>query len=283
MNQSPNSLGDIIRIENSDLNDIGVVEIDGNHYVTESSIRAFMQNNGIESKSQLMESLIDFNHISDITILDETTTDDTLVFARDVMMLCEDINPFGVSNAASGTMVLKTCMSQMLSIITRGGYNSEADVIRYIKKCDVMLEDIQEEKKNARERNTKTGQVKFSFMFLFNITKTIFFTFVFPLAIAKKIQWPNAIKKLFISNGAKATTGFMTKNVGQYSVKTIAKAGAIGIDAVVSLPPDLKGLYLSIADYEKLLDQYEHDIRNTRSALITQQRQIARQKEMNRK
>lgn len=260
-----------------------MVEIDGNHYVTESSIQAFMQYNGIESKSQLMESLSDFNHINDISILDESTTDETLVFARDVMMLYEDIHPFGVANAASGTMVLKTCMSQMLSIISRGGYNSEADVVRCIKKCDDMLEDIQEEKKNAKERNAKTGQVKFSCMFIFNITKTVFFTFVFPLAIAKKIQWPNAIKKLFISNGKKAAGGFMTKQVGKYSMKTIATAAAIGVDAAVSLPPDLKGLYLSIADYEKLLDQYERDIRNTRSALISQQRQIVRQKEMNRK
>lgn len=283
MNHSPNSLGDIIRIENSNLNDIGVVEIDGNHYVTESSITAFMQYNGIESKSLLMESLTDFNHITGISILDESTTDGTLAFARDVMMLYEDIHPYGVANAASGTMILKTCMSQMLGIISRGGYDSEADVVRYIKKCDDMLEDIQEEKKNARERNAKTGQVKFSFMFIFNIAKTVFFNFVFPLAIAKKIQWPTAIKKLFISNGAKATTGFMAKKVGKYSVKTIATAGAIGIDAAVSLPPDLKGLYLSIADYEKLLDQYERDIRSTRSALINQQRQITRQKEMNRK
>lgn len=283
MNHSPNSLGDIIRIENSNLDDIGVIEIDGNHYVTESSIQAFMQYNGIESKSQLMESLTDFNHINVISILDESTTDETLVFARDVMMLYEDIHPFGVANAANGTMVLKTCMSQMLGIISRGGYDSEADVVRYIKKCDDMLEDIQEEKKNARERNAKTGQVKFSCMFIFNIAKTVFFTFVFPLAIAKKIQWPNAIKKLFISNGKKAAGGFMTKQVGKYSMKTIATAAAIGVDAAVSLPPDLKGLYLSIADYEKLLDQYERDIRNTRSALISQQRQIVRQKEMNRK
>lgn len=278
MNHSPNSLGDIIRIENSNLNDIGVAEIGGNHYVTESSIAAFMQYNGIESKSLLMESLTDFNHISCISILDESTTDTDLAFARDVMMLCEEIHPYGVANAASGSMILKTCMAQMLSIISRGGYNSEADVVRYIKKCDDMLEDIKEEKKNARERNAKTGQVKFSLMFIFNIAKTVFFSFVFPIAIAKKIQWPTAVNKLFIQNSAKASTGFMTKKVGKYSVKTIAQAGLIGIDAAVSLPPDLKGLYLSIADYEKLLDQYERDIRNTRAALVTQQREIERNK-----
>ena len=49
MNQSPNSLRDMIRIENSDLGKIGVVEIDGNHYVTESSIVNFMNNYDIDS------------------------------------------------------------------------------------------------------------------------------------------------------------------------------------------------------------------------------------------
>ena len=63
MNQSPNSLRDMIRTENSDLGKIGVVEVNGKHYVTESSLVNFMNDNDIDSKSQLIESLIDFNDI----------------------------------------------------------------------------------------------------------------------------------------------------------------------------------------------------------------------------
>ena len=85
MNQSPNSLRDMIRTENSDLGKIGVVEVNGKHYVTESSLVNFMNDNDIDSKSQLIESLIDFNDIRELSVLDENTTDETLVFARDMM------------------------------------------------------------------------------------------------------------------------------------------------------------------------------------------------------
>ena len=78
MNQSPNSLRDMIRTENSDLGKIGVVEVNGNHYVTESSLVNFMNDNDIDSKSQLIESLIGFNNISELSVLDENTTDKLL-------------------------------------------------------------------------------------------------------------------------------------------------------------------------------------------------------------
>ena len=277
MNRSPNSFGDIIRIENSNLEEIGVAEINGNHYVTESSIKSFMEENGIDSQSQLIESLIDFNHIQGISILDESVSDETLSMARDVMMLYEDIHPFSVNSTANGNLLLKSSMSQMIGIISRGKYNSVADLERYIKKCNNMLEDIQEEKKNLREKKSKNGQVKFSCMFLFNICKTVF-SFVVPLAVASKIQWPAAVNKMFVKNGAKAASGFMAKKVGKVSAKTIAQAGLIGIDAAISLPPDLKGLYLSIVDYEKLLNQYELDIQKTKRTLIQQKRYLENQR-----
>ena len=275
MNQSPNSLRDMIRIENSDLGKIGVVEIDGNHYVTESSIVNFMNDYDIDSKPQLIESLIDFNNISEISILDENTTDDTLVFARDIMMLCEDVNPFNVVDAANGRSLLRMGMVQMVDIITRGGYTQKQDIDKYIKKCDNMLEDIREEKKNVKEKNSLKGQTKFSCMFLFNICKTVFLTFVVPISFTKKIKWPAAISKLFIKNGTKAVSGFLSKKiVGGITAKTAVKAGLIGIDAASSLPPDIKGLYLSITNYEKLLNEYEHNIRKTKESLIKQKNHL---------
>lgn len=276
MNQSPNSLRDLIKVENSDLGKIGVVEVNGNHYVTESSLVNFMNDNDIDSKSQLLESLIDFNDIGELSILDEYTTDDTLVFARDMMMLCEDIHPYGVANAAQGRTLLRIVMVQMASLISRGGYSQIRDIDRCIKKCDEALLDIAEEKKNAKEKNsTFQGQAKFSCMFLFNLAKTIFFSVLVPLAAMKKITWPNAVSKLFIKNGKKAVGGFIAKKaVGGISIQTVATAGLIGLDAAVSMPPDIKGLYLSIADYEKLLNDYEREIRRTRSSLINQRQTL---------
>lgn len=276
MNQSPNSLRDMIRTENSDLGKIGVVEVNGNHYVTESSLVNFMNDNDIDSRSQLIESLIGFNNIKELSVLDENTTDETLVFARDMMMLCEDINPFSVAKAAQGRSLLRMGMTQMANLVTKGGYTQVNDIDKYIKKCDEMLEDIAEEKKNAKEKSSSLkGQAKFSCMFAFNIAKTVFFSLVVPLAVVKKITWPAAVSKLFVKNGGKAVGGFLSKKViGGVTMKTAATAGLVGLDAAVSLPPDLKGLYLSIADYEKLLNEYESDIRRTKSSLIQQKKTL---------
>ena len=133
MNQSPNSLRDMIRTENSDLGKIGVVEVNGKHYVTESSLVNFMNDNDIDSKSQLIESLIDFNDIRELSVLDENTTDETLVFARDMMMLCEDLNPLSVAQAAQGRSLLRMGMTQMANLVTKGGYTQVNDIDKYIK------------------------------------------------------------------------------------------------------------------------------------------------------
>ena len=278
MNQSPNSLRDMIRTENSDLGKIGVVEVDGNHYVTESSIVNFMNENDIDSKEQLIESLIDFNHINSLSILDENTIDETLELTRDVMMIYEDINPFSVADAARGRSLLRVCITQMVDIICKGGYTQISDIDKYIRKCDRMLEDIQDEKAKIKEKgHSLEGQAKFSCMFLFNLSKTIFFSFVVPLAVMKNVTLPTAITKLFAKNGNKAAAGFISKKaLGNVSKKTIATAAAIGFDAAVSIPPDIKGLYLSIADYEKLLNDYEREIRRTRSSLIRQRDTLER-------
>ena len=276
MNQSPNSLRDMIRTENSDLGKIGVVEVNGKHYVTESSLVNFMNDNDIDSKSQLIESLIDFNDIRELSVLDENTTDETLVFARDMMMLCEDINPFSVAQAAQGRSLLRMGMTQMANLVTKGGYTQVNDIDKYIKKCDEVLEDIAEEKQNAKEKNnTFKGQAKLSCMFAFNIAKTVFFSLVVPLAVVKKITWPAAVSKLFVKNSGKAVGGFLSKKIiGGVTMKTAASAGLVGLDAAISLPPDLKGLYLSVADYERLLNDYERDIRRTKSSLIQQKKTL---------
>ena len=278
MNQSPKSLRNLIRIENSDLGEIGVAEVDGNHYVTESSIVNFMNENDIDSKEQLIESLIDFNHINSLSILDENTIDETLELTRDVMMIYEDINPFSVADAARGRSLLRVCITQMVDIICKGGYTQISDIDKYIRKCDRMLEDIQDEKAKIKEKgHSLEGQAKFSCMFLFNLSKTIFFSFVVPLAVMKNVTLPTAITKLFAKNGNKAAAGFISKKaLGNVSTKTIATAAAIGFDAAVSIPPDIKGLYLSIADYEKLLNDYEREIRRTRSSLIRQRDTLER-------
>lgn len=278
MNQSPKSLRNLIRIENSDLGEIGVAEVDGNHYVTESSIVNFMNENDIDSKEQLIESLIDFNHINSLSILDENTIDETLELTRDVMMIYEDINPFSVADAARGRSLLRVCITQMVDIICKGGYTQISDIDKYIRKCDRMLEDIRDEKAKIKEKgHSLEGQAKFSCMFLFNLSKTIFLSFVVPLAVMKNVTLPTAITKLFAKNGNKAAAGFISKKaLGNVSKKTIATAAAIGFDSAVSIPPDIKGLYLSIADYEKLLNDYEREIRRTRSSLIRQRDTLER-------
>ena len=112
-------------------------------------------------------------------------------------------------------------------------------------------------------------------MYAFNIAKTVFFSLVVPLAVVKKITWPAAVSKLFVKNSGKAVGGFLSKEIiGGVTMKTAASAGLVGLDAAISLPPDLKGLYLSVADYERLLNDYERDIRRTKNSLIQQKKTL---------
>lgn len=242
MNQSsnPNSLRDLIRVENSNLDEIGVVEVDGNYYVTESSIDSFMEENGISSKSQLIESLIDFNNIPDISIIGESVEDETLSDVRDVLMIYEDIHPTAIAKATSGDMMLKADMVRMAEVITKGKFNSIVALTRYIQQCENLLDDIEEEKKNTKEKNITKGQVKFSCMFVWNMAKSIFFSIVIPL----------------MSPG---TSGVIGQGIKFYLMATsVTKA----------MPPNIKGLYLSINDYESLLDSYEKEIRRIKNVLV---------------
>lgn len=277
MNQSPNSLRDVIRLENSDLSEVGIVKVDNHYYITESSMINFMNSYDINSSELFLESLENFNNIDSISILNENIEDENLKFARDMMMLCESINPFEVQSASAGRGLLRMCMTQIADMVSHSDCkeSTAVDVDRYIAKCDSALRDIQDERRKIRDKkSTLGGQAKFSGMYLFNITKTLFFSVVLPIAASKGVKtvnWPNAIRKIFVKQEGKAVTGMMTKEIAKgVSKKTIRNAAFMGLDVAVSVPSDIKGLYLSVTDYEKLLDEYEREINRTRGSLIQQ-------------
>lgn len=277
-NNSPNSLGDYIRIENADLAAIGIAELEGSHYATESSIVSFMEGNNITDRGMLMEALTKFNNTKEITILDESTSEASLIDLREFMMILESLNPFEVVKVAKGRTLLRSLGKQIGSFVSGKEYDQQADLEGMIEDCNRMLEDIAKEKRRASS-GKDTDQLKFSGMYIFNIAKSLFVILCVPLMLSeKKIKLPIALTKVFVKDGKKAAATEVVKHSGK--IRKVAGAAFTGFDIATSLPPDVKGLYLSFKDYNELLTLYETQIRSIRNDLKRQCGKLERNKEI---
>lgn len=272
MNHSPNILGDIIRINNSDLSSFNIVTINGRNYITESSLYNFAEENRIEDVSMLLKSIAEFNNIKDLNTMTNTSNNHELNQICEIISLFESIDPREVVKVANGKNLFKMYINQLVAFVTNREYNKANDIKKYIKHCDKVLADIEEEKKKCREKEAKNSSYKFSMMYIFNIAFTLFEIFIAPKIISNmNIQWPSAIKKLFIKNSTKVVAG---KTVSVFG-KHIKKSSIIkGMTVAVTVPDDLSGLYLSFTDYEKLLTEYEIQIKKCRNDLNSQLKNI---------
>lgn len=272
MNHSPNSLRDMIRINNSDLSSFNIITVSGKNYITESSVCNFAKENDIEDKSIILNAIAEFNNIKSLNMITSTSSDYELNQICEIVSLFESIDPREVSRVASGKNLFKMYINQLVAFVTNRDYDKASDLNRYIKHCDKVLADIEEEKKKCREKGVKDDSYKFSIMYIFNIAFTLFEIFVAPKIISNiNIQWPSAIKKLFVKNSVKFAAGKSISILG----KSVKKSSMIkGITLAVAVPDDLKGLYLSFSDYERLLTEYEIQIKRCRNSLNSQLKNI---------
>lgn len=276
MSRSPNSLGDMIRIVNSDLSSFNIVTVNGKNYITESSVYNFAKENGISNINYLINSISEYNGINELHTMNGISCDYELNRINDIMSLFESINPIEVSRAAKGRYLLMVYINQLVAFITNREYDNTNNLKKYIHRCDKVLSDIEEEKKKCREKGAKDDSYKFSIMYIFNIAFTLFEIFVAPkIIINRNIQWPAAVQKLFVKNSAKFAAG---KTIA-FAGKSIKRTHVIkGMALAVSVPDDIRGLYLSFADYEKLLTEYEIQIKKCRNNLDDQLKNIKNSK-----
>ena len=269
MNNQFNSLGNMIRISNSNLNEFDIVCVDRKNYITESSFINFLDENNITDSKMAFDSIRESNNIKDLNILNDSVclNDEDLRIVYEALLLLENINPREVVKAAKGRGLLSKYISQFTAFVTNKQYSEASELKKYIDRCDKVLKDIEDEKKKCKEKS-KTDSYKFSIMFLFNIAVTLFMTFVAPMIISKvNVQWPKAIEKMFFKTSAKMA---VKKTINVFG-KPISKSAILKtLSAAIELPDDLRGLYLSFMDYDKLLTEYETQIKKCRRDFYAQ-------------
>lgn len=178
-------------------------------------------------------------------------------------LLLEQLDPIMVQRAVKGRTLLMQFATESKSFILNQPYDEVNDLERYIRRCDKVLEDIEAEKRIASgERNS---QYKFALYYIWNISKTIFTSIILPLMVTNpNTRIPTAVIKLFLNNSPETWS-----NLKRAGVVTIN-----GILGVTTMPSDFKGLYLTFADYNRLLDCYEREIKETKAGLIRKQNAV---------
>ena len=280
MNQSPSGLGEYIRLINSDFSSFNIIDYEGSNYVTEFSINLFMEENNIQNKDDVVKALAEANGIKTLTVLDESVVDHDLMIVRDVMTIYESLNPLEVAKAAKGVGLLRSGMDAMASLIDKEEFKDSqvSKVQKKIEHCNAILDKIAEEKKKIRE-GTSNDHLKFSAMFAFNIAKNLFMIFIAPKIImsasSKISKMPAAVSKLlkfFFGEGKAASELTKAQKAKDVALK--------GIQLVNDIPGDLKGLYLSFADYDKLLTSYENKIKDMKKSFTRQKATLEHSKGM---
>ena len=259
----------MIRISNSNLNEFDIVCVNGKNYITESSFINFLDENNITDSKMAFDSIKESNNIKDLNILNDSVclNNEDLRVVYEVLLLLENIDPREVVKTAKGRGLLSKYISQFTAFVTNKQYSEASELKKYIDRCDKVLKDIEDEKKKCKEKS-KNDSYKFSIMFLFNIAVTLFMTFVAPMLISKvNIQWPKAIEKMLFKTSAKMA---VKKTINVFG-KPISKSAILRtLSAAIELPDDLRGLYLSFMDYDKLLTEYETQIKKCRRDFYAQ-------------
>ena len=289
-NLSPNNsnLRDILRISLEDISNMNLIEYNNKHYILKEDLNNYMINTDTKNQNIVLESIYDFYNINSVDIIDESSdnksNDESFIY--EFMILIESLDPDQVMSVAAGKQNTKMFMDQIAATILRRDYDKLSEINRYIRDCDIILEDIKEEKKNINSKSNSS--YKFTAKFFFIIIKKLFRIFIYPKIISKTMKLPKAIEntikkiddsidRMLKKAGDKAYSTIVNKPSSSRSSKVnLSKAFAIGdtIGALSDIADDAKYLYLSIKDYEELLNIYETKINQIKSNLESQKKRL---------
>ena len=289
-NLSPNNsnLRDILRISLEDISNMNLIEYNNKHYILKEDLNNYMINTDTKNQNIVLESIYDFYNINSVDIIDESndnkSNDES--FICEFMILIESLDPDQVMSVAAGKQNTKMFMDQIAATILRRDYDKLSEINRYIRDCDIILEDIKEEKKNINSKSNSS--YKFTAKFFFIIIKKLFRIFIYPKIISKTMKLPkpientmrkidSSIDRMLKKAGDKAYSTIVNKPSSSRSSNiNLSKAFAIGdtIGALSDIADDAKYLYLSIKDYEELLNIYETKINQIKSNLESQKKKL---------
>lgn len=231
------NLRDIIRLSESDLTEIPIFKykhdnrIDG--IVRGISLELFMDRYDISNSSVIVEALKEHyeDQLDDIITItkDDFITESDYKPIYDILYLCEYINTSEIEDASKGINKIKEGLDKFVANIRKQDFDNSMELQLVITKCDKVLEDLEEEKRYAT--SVKNNSDKFKASYFTNILGRLFL--VIPALIAG-----NPI------GAAANVVGFVVGG---------------GLE-------DVKNLYISYKDYDKLLDNYIDKVSRVRDS-----------------
>lgn len=284
MNQSPiknSSLRDTIRcIEAYDSSLLPIKSIYENTYITKSNIDNFMYENNIVSSDIVLDTIREMNNIKgNILIVDDDKDFSTL---SELCSLLESLDAKEIISVANGEQLSKMKLDKIAAFILRREYNDLAEIDRYIKQCDRLLEDIAEEKKIVKDKK-QNSSYKFTARFFMNIIRSIFKSIIIPMVVTKKIKLPEPLAKIYKAMMSSAESKASTINNKRTSegkkpvptnINSYKKAIKVASTITDVIVPNAIDIYLSFKDYDKLLSNYENSILSVKRDLETKRDRI---------
>ena len=240
MDQSPSVQDTIHKFDI--LQNINIYRQGNVNYINKSVLEEAMTNLGVIKKDIVISNICAVHNIDEINVIDDSS---------DLTQLLESIDSLEIMTVAQGISVIKQFIHQAAAFVSNREYDRSEDVSKYIKKCDKVLADIKEEKENIKAKK-KTKSYQFTLVYLWNMSKDIISFFILPIMTSKSTKLPSQFVKII---------KLIATNDAPKVVKVIQTIGFASSEV-----SNLKKLYLSVTDYEKLLDEYEKEIKSMRKS-----------------
>lgn len=256
-------LKDILRSSIYDPSSIPVIECDGNNYVQEFSLEQFMMDNNILSEDVVIQDIRESNNIKDIEIVDES--DEFINSIFEMCTILEALDAKEIIDVSKGSIDHEMAIDQICAFIMRRKYDNKAELDAAIKKCDRLIEDINEELKVADDK-AKNSQYKFMVRFLYNIIKQLFTGFVLPLFVVNKVKIPAKLSKIADNLSKKISKIIIKKDLDRAT--KIMQIGTITFDIL----SDAKDAYKVATNYKKFLRDYKTSIEEVKAKLEIQKK-----------
>lgn len=256
-------LKDILRSSIYDPSSIPVIECNGKNYVQEFSLEQFMMDNNILSEDVVIQDIRESNNIKDIEIVDES--DEFINSIFEMCTILEALDAKEIIDVSKGSIDHEMAIDQICAFIMRRKYDNKAELDAAIKKCDRLIEDINEELKVADDK-AKNSQYKFMVRFLYNIIKQLFIGFVLPLFVVNKVKIPAKLSKIADNLSKKISKIIIKKDLDRAT--KIMQIGTITFDIL----SDAKDAYKVATNYKKFLRDYKASIEEVKAKLEIQRK-----------
>lgn len=221
------SIRDTIRLIDYYDNNIPHIQIENTRYISENAITSFMETSGIQSEGIIIRKLKEDNHTNMYVVTEDS--DIGLFMAILEALNVTDINDINHLDQISGFI-----FDKIYTLIGRKKFNNIQQLDERIKKCQDLLDSIDEEiaridriKNGGDKKEEKLSNAKFISMYIRKLISGVVFDIGKPLAVAEKIT-PFGM----VTSGTKLAYNFSSLTLSIVNYRVFLKANYAKIDSV---------------------------------------------------